>query len=104
VAQAFASFASLAMANDYLNDAQVTLSRHVDAAMDGEAVIEQAKGIIIGDRRCTAGEAFVVLTTMAHDANRTVREVAQGLVNRTAEALRGSPHSLASPSSPTDHQ
>jgi GAF domain-containing protein len=85
VAQAFASFTSLAMANDYLNDAQVTQSREIEAAMDGEPVIEQAKGIIIGDRRCTAEEAFVVLTTMAQDTNRTVRGVAQALVDRTAE-------------------
>jgi len=73
------------MANDYLNDAQVTQSREIEAAMDGEPVIEQAKGIIIGDRRCTAEEAFVVLTTMAQDTNRTVRGVAQALVDRTAE-------------------
>jgi GAF domain-containing protein len=44
VAQAFASFAGLAMANDYLNDAQVALSLHVEAAMDSGAIIEQAKG------------------------------------------------------------
>jgi hypothetical protein len=85
VGQAFASYATLAMANDYLNDAQMALSRHVDAAMDREAVIEQAKGIIMGDRRCTPEEAFAGLTTMAHDTNRTVREVARALVERTAE-------------------
>jgi GAF domain-containing protein len=85
VAQAFASFASLAMANDYLNDAQVTLSLHVEAAMDSGAIIEQAKGIIIGERCCTAEEAFAILTTMAQDIDRAVRAVAQALVGRTAE-------------------
>ena len=85
VAQAFASFAALAMANDYLNAAQATLSQHVDAAMDNEAVIEQAKGIIIVERHCTSGQAFARLTTMAHDTGRTVREVAQAMVQRVAE-------------------
>jgi hypothetical protein len=85
VAQAFASYATLVVAIDHLNDARVTLSEHVDAAMDGEAVIEQAKGIIIGERRCTPDQAFAGLTTMARDTNRTVREVAQAMVERTAE-------------------
>ncbi|WP_247669319.1 ANTAR domain-containing protein [Micromonospora sp. H61] len=73
------------MANDHLNDAQATLSQHVSAAMDSEASIEQAKGIVMGDRRCTPERAFADLTRMAHDTNRTVREVAQASVERTAE-------------------
>jgi AmiR/NasT family two-component response regulator len=85
VAQAFASYASLAIANDYLNNAKTILSRHLEAAMDTGAVIEQAKGIIIGDRRCTPEEAFAVLTTMALDSDRSVRDVARALVARTAE-------------------
>nr|WP_255509143.1 GAF and ANTAR domain-containing protein [Micromonospora sp. A202] len=85
VAQAFASYATLAMASDHLNNVQVPLSQHVDAAMDSEAVIEQAKGIIIGERRCTPDQAFAGLTTMARDTNRTVREAAQAMVERTAE-------------------
>ncbi|MEV6495071.1 ANTAR domain-containing protein [Actinoplanes sp. NPDC051633] len=85
VGQAFAGFAGLAMANDYLNDARTTLSRHADAAMASGAVIEQATGIIMGERRCTPAEAFAVLTAMAQDTNRTVREAAQALVARTVE-------------------
>ncbi|RAO28112.1 hypothetical protein PSN13_06000 [Micromonospora saelicesensis] len=85
VAQAFASYATLAMAIDHLNDARVTLSQHLDAAMDGDAVIEQAKGIIIGERRCSPDQAFAGLTTMARDTNRTVREVAQAMVERISE-------------------
>ncbi|MCX5115636.1 GAF and ANTAR domain-containing protein [Micromonospora sp. NBC_00362] len=85
VAQVFASYATLAMANDHLNDAQVTLSQHVSAALDSEAVIEQAKGIIMGERRCTPEQAFAGLTTMARDTNRTVREVAHAIVEHTAE-------------------
>jgi GAF domain-containing protein len=86
VAQGFASYASLAIANDYLNNAKATLSRHMEAAMDTGAVIEQAKGIIIGDRGCTAEEAFAVLTAMANDTHRTVPDVARALVDRIAES------------------
>jgi len=85
VAQAFASYAALAMANNHLNRAQETLLQHVDAAMDSEAVIEQAKGIIMGERHCTPEQAFTDLTAMAYDTSRTVREVAQALVDRTTE-------------------
>jgi GAF domain-containing protein len=58
VAQAFASYASLAMANEYLNNAKTTLVRHIEAAIDRQVVIEQAKGITMVDRHCTAEEAF----------------------------------------------
>jgi GAF domain-containing protein len=92
VARAFAGYAGLAVANDYLNQVQLTLSRHIEAAMDSEAVIEQAKGIIVGDRRCAPGEAFAVLAAMAQDTNRTVRETAQDLVARTAESAPHGEH------------
>jgi GAF domain-containing protein len=85
VAQAFASYASLAMAHAFLTEARATLSRHVEAATDSGAVIEQAKGIIIADRHCTPAEAFAVLTTTARDTGHTVREVAQTLVDRITE-------------------
>jgi ANTAR domain/GAF domain len=83
VAQAFAGFAGLAMTNDYLNDAQAAFSRYGEAVMDAEALLEQAKGVIIGERHCTAEEAFDVLTAMAQDTDRTVRAVARSLVKHT---------------------
>jgi GAF domain-containing protein len=89
VAQAFAGFAGVAMANEFLNEAQATLLRRVEAAMDRGAVIEQAKGVLINERRCTPAQAFTILTTMAQDTDRTVRAVAQEMVNRTAEGPPG---------------
>jgi AmiR/NasT family two-component response regulator len=85
VAHAFAGYAGLAMANDYLNDARTALSRRAGAAMDSGAVIDQANGIIMGDRRCSPEEAFAILTTLAQDTGCTVREAAQALVARTVE-------------------
>jgi AmiR/NasT family two-component response regulator len=46
-------------------------------------VIEQAKGIIMGDRRCSADEAFAILTKLSQDTNRKLRDVAVVLVRRT---------------------
>ena len=42
VAQALASYASLAMANTYLSNATVTPARHIEAAIASGAVFEQA--------------------------------------------------------------
>jgi AmiR/NasT family two-component response regulator len=50
------------------------------AAMESRAVIEQAKGIIMGQRRCTADEAFALLSKLSQDCNRKLREVAEALV------------------------
>jgi len=37
------------------------LSSQMKQAMASRAVIEQAKGILMGERRCTEGEAFALL-------------------------------------------
>ena len=85
VAQSLAGYASLATADGHIDNAKTTLSRHIDAVMHGEAVIEQAKGITMVERQCTAEEALAILTTTAHDTGRTVRDVAQALVDSTDE-------------------
>jgi len=82
VAHTFASYAEVAMANAYLYNAQTTLAQHMEIAMRSRAVIEQAKGIIMGDRRCSADEAFAILTKLSQDTNRKLRDVAVALVGR----------------------
>jgi AmiR/NasT family two-component response regulator len=52
--------------------------------MANRAVIEQAKGIIMAQRRCTADEAFTILAKVSQDSNRKVRDVAAALVERAA--------------------
>jgi GAF domain-containing protein len=79
VAQSLASYTSLAAAN-----AKTTLSRHIEAVRDSDVIIEQAKGITMVDRQCTAEEAFAILTATARDTGRTVRDVAQALVDSAA--------------------
>lgn len=81
-AQSFAGFAAVALANAHLYATTSNLARHLQAAMANRAVIEQAKGIIMGERRCTAEEAFALLTRVSQDSNRKLRDVAAALVAR----------------------
>jgi transcriptional regulator with GAF, ATPase, and Fis domain len=86
LAQTFAGYAAVAVANAYLYDTTATLAQHMQKAMESRAVIEQAKGIIMAERRCTADEAFQMLTKVSQDANRKLRDVAAALVDRAAGA------------------
>jgi GAF domain-containing protein len=80
IAQTFSGYAAVALANAHVYDATATLAQHLQAAMEHRAVIEQAKGIIMADRRCTPEEAFVILSKLSQDTNRKLREVATVLV------------------------
>jgi GAF domain-containing protein len=80
IAQTFAGFAAVGLANAHLYETQATLAGHLQKAMDNRAVIEQAKGLIMGERRCTPDQAFAVLTKLSQDTNRKLRDVAIALV------------------------
>ena len=78
--QTFAGYAAVALANAHLYDTQANLAQQMQAAMQSRAVIEQAKGIIMGSRRCTADDAFAILTKLSQDTNRKLRDVAAAVV------------------------
>ena len=80
LAQTFAGYAAVALANAHLYDVTATLAQHMQAAMESRAVIEQAKGVIMGDRRCSADEAFQIMSKLSQDTNRKLRDVAAALV------------------------
>ncbi|MFG1648539.1 GAF and ANTAR domain-containing protein [Micromonospora sp. NPDC049275] len=84
VLQTFAAYAAVALANAHLYDSTATLAHQMQEAMASRAVIEQAKGIIMAERRCTADEAFAILSKVSQDSNRKVRDVAQALVDQAA--------------------
>ena len=88
IAQTFAGFAAVGLANAHLYETQATLAGHMQKAMESRAVIEQAKGIIMGERRCTAEEAFAILTKLSQDTNRKLRDVATALVTKAAVPRR----------------
>jgi GAF domain-containing protein len=84
LAQTFAGYATVALANALLYDTTVTLAEQLRAAMETRAIIEQAKGIIMSRRRCTADEAFTILTKISQDSNRKLRDIASTLVTQMA--------------------
>jgi GAF domain-containing protein len=78
----FASYAAVAVANAQVYAAAAELADDMRTAMASRAVIEQAKGILMAERGCTAEEAFGHLTVLSQNANRKLRDVAADLVNR----------------------
>jgi AmiR/NasT family two-component response regulator len=48
--------------------------------MENRAVVEQAKGIIMADRRCSAQEASVVLAKVAESSGRRPEDLAAALI------------------------
>jgi GAF domain-containing protein len=84
LAETFAAHAAVAVANAHLYNATAALAEQMKQAMETRAVIEQAKGIIMCDRRCNADEAFNALVKLSQEAHIKLREVAQRLVEQTA--------------------
>ena len=81
LASTFAAYAGVALANAHLYDAQTRVAEQLQTAMASRAVIEQAKGILMGSCRCSSEDAFAVLVRLSQDSNRKLREVAQALVD-----------------------
>jgi GAF domain-containing protein len=80
LAETFGGYAAVAMANAHLHDGTATLGDRTHAAMDERAVIEQAKGIIMAERCCTADEAFAILAKVSEYSGRALGDVAAVLV------------------------
>ena len=59
------------------------LTDDLQAALAGRAIIDQALGIIMGQRRCSADEAFAVLREVSQTGNVKLREVATRLITVT---------------------
>jgi GAF domain-containing protein len=79
----FASQASILLANAQAYHDAHTLSDNLSAAMKSRAVIEQAKGIIMGSTGCTADEAFDQLTRQSQHENIKLRDIAAEIVRRS---------------------
>ena len=85
VARVFASYAAVAVRNMQLYESTRELAEHLDSAMRSRAVIEQAKGILMSQRRCDATEAFNVLAAASQRSNRKLRDIAQAIVDGVTE-------------------
>ena len=76
----FASQAAIVLANATAYWSARAKAEQLEAALASRAVIEQAKGIIISTMRCTADEAFGILTKQSQQQNRKLREIATEIV------------------------
>jgi GAF domain-containing protein len=85
VAREFASYAAAAAANMYLYESTRQLAEHLDRAMQSRAVIEQAKGILMAQRRCDAATAFNILAQASQRSNRKLRDLATAIVEGIGE-------------------
>lgn len=62
-----------------------TLAEQMQRAMESRAVIEQAKGILMAQRHCSADEAFEVLVRLSQETHRKLRDLAEALVSQVVD-------------------
>src|SRR4051794_6392754 len=76
----FATQAATVLSNAQAFFATQELASNLETALTSRAVIEQAKGIIIGARGCSPDAAFNVLREQSQYENRKIRAVAEEIV------------------------
>jgi GAF domain-containing protein len=86
VASQFGAQAAIVLANAQAYWDAHQLSQNLATAMQSRAVIEQAKGILMGVQRCSADEAFEILVRASQRENRKLREIASDLVGRSQQS------------------
>jgi GAF domain-containing protein len=79
--------ATLANAKAYRRVAR--LSEQLHQALESRAVIEQAKGVLVAQRRCTPEEAFDLLRSTSQRSNRKLRVVAASVVANSVTSPPG---------------
>jgi hypothetical protein len=65
------------------------LAVQLDKALESRAVIDQAKGIVMARRGCTADEAFTHLAALSQQRNVKLRDLARALVEQTTTTAPG---------------
>ena len=85
LAETFAGYAAVAMANAALYTSTAELVKHLQTALQTRAVIEQAKGILMAKHRYSGEQAFRDLAKASQHSNRKLRDIAQGIVDSTID-------------------
>ena len=88
IAGAFAGYASTALLNATLYTAQREETEQIRAAMASRAEIEQAKGILMREHRCTADEAFDLLRLRSGREHRKIRDLAKTVIEDAVDRSR----------------
>jgi GAF domain-containing protein len=86
-ARHFAGEASRTLALAVRMAERTEMSEHLQKALASRAVIDQALGIVMGQTRCTADEAFEMIRTISQNRNVKIREVAAEIIT----AVSGQP-------------
>ena len=81
LAETFAGYAGVALANAALYHSTLTYAEDMTAAMRSRAVIEQAKGIVMAQQHCSSEEAFATLTRVSQNQNKKLRDLAEQIVH-----------------------
>lgn len=81
-ARTFAAQAATALVVVVRTAAQAEQSAQLERALVSRTEIDQALGILMGQQRCTADEAFALLRRHSQNNNRKLREVAVDLITR----------------------
>jgi len=68
-------------------------------ALVSRAVIDQAKGMVMRERRCGSEEAFLLLRRASNTGNRKIREIAQEMVDAVSDSTAARPMRLVEPGS-----
>jgi putative methionine-R-sulfoxide reductase with GAF domain len=83
-AAVFGVQAAIVLSNAQAFWAAQQLASDLEIALKSRADIEQAKGIIIGTRRCSPDAAFDILVKQSQHENRKLRDVAREIVRNAA--------------------
>lgn len=79
-AAGFAEEASRALTLAVRLAERAEMSQNLQNALASRAVIDQALGIIMGQNRCSADEAFEILRTASQNRNLKLRDIASAMV------------------------
>jgi GAF domain-containing protein len=88
LATAFASYAAVAVANAGVYASTATLASNLQRALESRAVIDQAKGILMGRHGISPDAAFDLLSTQSQTTNRKLRDIAGDLVEQVQRCKR----------------
>jgi GAF domain-containing protein len=83
---AFTDLAALLIASMLLGEQQTELAAQLQAALNSRAIIEQAKGVLIGQQGVTAPAAYAQLRAQARAERRKLAIVSADVVRNAVRA------------------
>ncbi len=91
-AAGFAAQASVALTLLTRHVKQAEVSEQLEQALTSRSTIDQAIGVLMGQQRCTAEDAFALLRANSQNTNRKLRDVAADLIERLTGQPPSAPH------------